>query len=153
MLYEVITESYQTFKQTHEDGKNNRNNWNAIASKRVHVTENKNKTHEAKNDDMTCCNICKQTNHQDKRFSKYTNEFNNRHQRNRKFQPPGDSWCIKNMFPIGFISRYSGDSKCEKSQYRCYADIRITSYNVCYTKLLRPVMRIFIASANFQAPV
>ena len=71
---------------------------------------------------MTCGNIGEQTHCQDERFDETTNHFNERHQRQWKFQPPWHSWSIKNIFVIMLRSSCIGYNKrkqCEHCRH-CY---------------------------------
>ena len=74
---------------------------------------------------MSCHNISKKTDHQGKWFSEYAKKFDDRHHRNRNFQPHWYLWP-KYIFPISLCPIKVSQEKCNQCQH--HGNSNVTRY-------------------------
>jgi hypothetical protein len=111
-----LDECDKKFQESHEYSEGNGYRRNGHTQGAFYISENKDQAHEAQDNDMPRADVRKETDHEDERLGENAKEFDERHQRYREFQPPGNTGGVVNMFPVIFICAEGCNNKCEQRQ-------------------------------------
>ena len=110
-----LDEGDKQFQQIHKNHEGNRNNRNPQPQRGAYRAENEDQAYESKYNDVPGGNVCKETDHQYEWFGDDPDDFNNRHQRHREFQPPGNPGGVDDIDPIVLVSADRGNDEGENS--------------------------------------
>lgn len=121
-----LDKCHQQFQEAHEYAESHGYRRDRQPERAFDIPENEDKAHETEDDNMPGAHVSKETDHEDEWLGKDAEQLNERHQRQREFQPPGHPWRIVDFFPVMFISAEGCDNKgkhrhdSRHSQVACY---------------------------------